>query len=103
MVPFRNIDCTLPHGARDGRGRETQPSHGRDPMTTWQEVEKHWKEFRQEVRTQWPKLTDTELNTIAGKRDKLVKTLETDYKVTHAEAEKQVESFLKTHSPIKPK
>jgi uncharacterized protein YjbJ (UPF0337 family) len=70
-------------------------------MTTWQQVERHWKEFRPQLRSQWPKLSDAELNDIGGKRDKLVKTLETDYKVTHAEAEKQVESFLKTHSAIK--
>jgi len=70
-------------------------------MTTWLEVEKHWTEFKPKVHSQWPKLTGPELTTIAGKRNMLVKTIETDYKIPHTEAEKQVDSFLKTLAPIK--
>ncbi len=68
-------------------------------MTTWQEVEKHWTDFKPKVRTQWPKLTDVEINTIAGKRNILAKSLEADYKITHKEAEKQIDTFLKTLEP----
>jgi len=70
-------------------------------MTTWQEVEKHWTEFKPKIHSHWPKLTTPELNTIAGKRTMLVKSLETDYKITSTEAEKQVDSFLKTLEPVK--
>ena len=70
-------------------------------MITWNEVEKNWTTFKPKVHNQWPKLTETELSTIAGKRTMLVKTIETDYKVTHAEAEKQIDAFLKAAPPLK--
>lgn len=72
-------------------------------MTTWQDVQKHWMDFRPKVHDRWPKLTETELTAIGGKRDKLSKSLETDYKITHNEAEKQIDEFLKTLAPAKAK
>ena len=70
-------------------------------MTTWQEVEKHWTEFKPRVRSHWPKLKAAELNKIEGKRNLLAKSLEADYKITHAEAEKQIDTFLKIFAPVK--
>jgi len=70
-------------------------------MTTWKDVQQHWTEFKPRVRTRWPKLKEMELEKIAGKRDVLAKTLETDYKLTHTEAEKQIDEFLKAEKPAK--
>jgi len=70
-------------------------------MTTWQEVEKHWTQFKPKLRAHWPKLTELQVNKIEGHRDVLTKSLETDYKITHNEAEKQIDSFLKTLEPVK--
>jgi len=70
-------------------------------MTTWQEVEKHWTEFKPKFRAHWPKLTDNQISKIGGHRDVLAKSLEMDYKITHIEAEKQIDTFLKTLTPVK--
>jgi len=72
-------------------------------MTTWQDVQTHWTDFKPKVHGRWPKLSETELTTIAGKRDMLSNTLETDYRITHIEAEKQIDDFLKTLAPTKAK
>jgi uncharacterized protein YjbJ (UPF0337 family) len=72
-------------------------------MTNWQEIEKHWADFKPRVRSQWPKLTDAQIDKIAGKRAVLAKSLQTDYKITHAEAEKQIDAFLKGLAPVKAK
>ena len=42
----------------------------------WDQVAGKWKQFRGEVRTQWAKLTDDDLEYIAGQRDKLAGKLE---------------------------
>lgn len=39
---------------------------------TWNQVRGDWKQFRSKVKKQWGKLTDVELNQIAGKRDILI-------------------------------
>ena len=70
-------------------------------MTAWQEVEKHWTELKLKVRSQWPRLTNVEIHRIGGKRDVLAQNLEMDYGITHAEAEQQIDSFLRTLAPPK--
>ena len=70
-------------------------------MTTWQEVEKNWTQFKPKFHAHWPKLTDMQINKVQGHRDMLCKSLESDYKITHVEAEKQIDTFLKTLAPIK--
>lgn len=65
-------------------------------MTAWQEVEKHWTELKLRVRSEWPRLTNAEIHRIGGKRDVLAEKLETDYGITHAEAETRIDAFLRT-------
>ena len=38
----------------------------------WNQVQGAWKQIRGKVKAQWGKLTDEELNQIAGKRDILI-------------------------------
>ena len=37
----------------------------------WDRIEGNWKQFKGKVKEQWGKLTDDQLDTIAGKRDQL--------------------------------
>jgi len=70
-------------------------------MTTWQEVEKNWTQLKPKFRAHWPKLTEVQVNKIEGHRNVLAKSLESDYKITPIEAEKQIDTFLKTLQPVK--
>ena len=37
----------------------------------WDQMEGNWKQFKGKVKEQWGKLTDDDLDVIAGKRDQL--------------------------------
>lgn len=52
-----------------------------------------WMQVKGEIKKQWGKLTDDELDRIAGERDKLVGKLQEKYGMTKEEAERQVNDF----------
>ena len=53
-----------------------------------------WNQLKGEVKTQWGKLTDDELDQIAGNRDKLVGKIQEKYGRTRMEAESEVDDFI---------
>ena len=62
---------------------------------TWDQVKGAWKELRGTVRERWGKLTDSDLDTIAGQREQLVGAIQRQYGVTRAQVEEQVTAFEK--------
>jgi hypothetical protein len=70
-------------------------------MITWQEVEKHWTDYKPQIHNKWLKIPDAELNRIKGKKEQLVHAIEESYHVPHSDATKQLDSFLKTAKPFK--
>ena len=62
----------------------------------WDRIEGNWKQFTGKVKEQWGKLTDDDIDMIAGKRDQLVGRIQESYGITKDEAEKQVDSFGST-------
>ena len=62
----------------------------------WDIIEGNWKELKAKVRTQWGKLTDDDLDTIAGKKDALVGRLQQRYGYHKEQAERELDSFIKT-------
>jgi len=64
----------------------------------WDRVQGNWKQFKGEVKEQWGKLTDDELDQIEGKRDKLIGRLQERYGIAKAEAERQVSSWEKVRN-----
>jgi len=59
----------------------------------WQQVEGKWKQFKGQAKQRWGKLTDDDLDVIAGKRDELVGRLQTRYAKSREEAERDVEEW----------
>ncbi len=69
------------------------------PGTTsgvWDQVAGKWKELRGEVRKAWGKLTDDDLERIAGQRDVLVGRLQERYGIAKEEANRQVDQWAKS-------
>jgi uncharacterized protein YjbJ (UPF0337 family) len=64
----------------------------------WDTIEGSWKSAKGKVREQWGKLTDDDLDVIAGKRDQLVGTLQQRYGKTRDEVEQEVAEYEKRHS-----
>lgn len=59
----------------------------------WDIVEGNWRQFKGKAKEQWGKLTDDDLDVIAGKRDQLVGRVQEAYGVSKDEAEKQIRDF----------
>ena len=62
----------------------------------WDQVAGNWKQMRGKVRQQWGKLTDDDLDVIAGQRDELIGRLQERYGWARDEAEKQADVFMRS-------
>ena len=60
----------------------------------WDRVSGSWKTFRGRVREQWGRLTDDDLDRIAGQRDQLVGRIQQRYGMERDEAERAVRDWL---------
>lgn len=69
----------------------------------WDIVEGNWKQFKGNVKTQWGKLTDDQLDVIAGKRAALAGKIQESYGITKDEAEKQLKAFEDLNKDYRPK
>jgi uncharacterized protein YjbJ (UPF0337 family) len=56
-------------------------------------IEGNWKQVKGKVKEQWGKLTDDDLDVIAGKRDQLLGRIQERHGLAKDEAHRQVESF----------
>jgi len=59
----------------------------------WDRIEGNWKQFKGNVKVQWGKLTDDQLDVIAGKRDNLAGKIQETYGISKDEAEKQLAAW----------
>ena len=64
----------------------------------WDTIEGNWKQFKGKVRSKWGKLTDDQLDVVAGKRDQLSGKIQETYGVSKDEAEEQIRQFEQTAS-----
>ena len=55
------------------------------------QLEGKWKQLKGSVKEKWGKLTDDDLDLIAGKRDKLIGKLQERYGIRKEEAERQAD------------
>jgi uncharacterized protein YjbJ (UPF0337 family) len=61
----------------------------------WDRIEGNWKQFKGNVKQQWGKLTDDELDVIAGKRGNLAGKIQDAYGTSKDETEKQLADWQK--------
>jgi uncharacterized protein YjbJ (UPF0337 family) len=61
----------------------------------WDQLEGKWKQMRGSIRQKWGKLTDSDLDYIAGSREQFLGKLQERYGIAKEEAQKQVEEWLK--------
>ncbi len=60
----------------------------------WDTIEGNWKEIKGKIRSKWAKLTDDDLEAIAGKKDALLGRLQQRYGLKKDEAERQLDSLI---------
>lgn len=64
----------------------------------WDQVAGNWKQVKGKARQQWGKLTDDDLDVIAGRRDELVGVLQERYGWAREEAQRQADAFAEALS-----
>jgi uncharacterized protein YjbJ (UPF0337 family) len=67
----------------------------------WDQVEGQWKQIKGSAKEKWGKLTDDDLDVIAGKKDQLLGKLQQRYGIQRDEARKQAEQWCKAQKEAK--
>lgn len=60
----------------------------------WDQLQGKWKQSRGKFREKWGKLTDDDLDVIAGKRDQLVGRIQERYGLAREVAQEQADAFV---------
>ena len=60
----------------------------------WDQMEGNWKSYKGKIREKWAKLTDDDLESIAGKKDRLLGKIQNYYGQKKDAAEKELDTFL---------
>jgi uncharacterized protein YjbJ (UPF0337 family) len=61
----------------------------------WDQIQVNWMQFKGRVHDNWAKLTDEDLTRIGGRRDELRARLQARYGFAKAEAEREIEAWVK--------
>ena len=59
----------------------------------WDRIQGNWKRVTGQAKEQWGKLTDDDLDVIAGRRDQLSGKIQQRYGIAKEEAEKQLAAW----------
>jgi uncharacterized protein YjbJ (UPF0337 family) len=59
----------------------------------WDRIEGNWKQFKGNAKQQWGKLTDDQLDVVAGSRERLAGKIQEAYGLTKDEAENQIAAW----------
>lgn len=60
-------------------------------------IEGNWKQLKGKTKEMWGKLTDDDVDVIAGKRDMLSGKIQKAYGITKDDAEKQIDTWAAKH------
>ena len=60
----------------------------------WDQVEGQWKNIKGSIREKWGQLTDDELESIAGKKDKLLGKIQERYGLAKDKAESELDKHI---------
>jgi uncharacterized protein YjbJ (UPF0337 family) len=61
----------------------------------WDQIEVNWTVFKGRIRDNWVKLSDEDVTRIGGRRKVLTGRLQARYGFAKAEAEREIEAWLK--------
>ncbi|MEO5988571.1 MAG: CsbD family protein [Candidatus Eisenbacteria bacterium] len=60
----------------------------------WDEISRSWQDYREEVKGKWRRLSDKDLDTIAGRQEHLVGAIQKRYSIMLEDAEDAVSEWL---------
>jgi uncharacterized protein YjbJ (UPF0337 family) len=59
----------------------------------WEQIRGNWQQAKGDLKVRWGKLTDDDLASIEGQREKLIGRLQELYGITKDEAERQIDAM----------
>lgn len=59
----------------------------------WDRIEGNWKQVKGQAQQQWGKLTDDDLQVVAGHRDQMAGKIQERYGIAKDDAEKQLKAW----------
>lgn len=65
----------------------------------WDEIQQQWPQYQGLVQQHWSRLTESDLDRIAGRRDRLVSRIQEVYGTTAEDAQRAVEEFAAALRP----
>ena len=68
----------------------------------WKPIAGDGNYFKAAVKAQWSKLTDAQIEAVAGRRFELIGTIRAVYGISQQQAEKQVASWAKRQTAVAP-
>jgi len=77
--------------------RQINPKHITNIMN-WDQIEGNWKQAKGKAKEKWGKLTDDDLDVVAGKKDQLVGKIQERYGCGKEEAERQIDEYAESVS-----
>lgn len=66
----------------------------------WDRIQGNWKQVAGKAKEQWGKLTDDDLDVIAGRREQLAGKIQEHYGIAQAEVEKQLAEWQRSASDL---
>jgi uncharacterized protein YjbJ (UPF0337 family) len=69
----------------------------------WDQIAGKWSQIKGEIRQRWGKLTDDDLEVIAGSKDKFVGRIQERYGIAKETAQQQIDHWLKAAVPAGPR
>lgn len=66
----------------------------------WDRIQGNWKQVTGKVQAQWGKLTDDDLDVVAGRREQMLGKLQERYGLVKDDAEKQLAAWERTASDL---
>lgn len=68
-------------------------TYQKETQMNWDRIKGNWKQVTGKVKSEWGKLTDDDLNVVAGHRDQLAGKIQERYGIAKDEAEKQLAAW----------
>lgn len=59
----------------------------------WDRVEGNWRQLKSQFKVQWTGLTESQIDAVAGKRERLLLVLQESYGISKDEAERRVKQW----------
>jgi len=59
----------------------------------WDRISGNWPHWRERIQERWGRLTPDQLDSVAGRREQLVRNIQESYELTRDEAERQLRNW----------